>query len=105
MSERFFNLRERPFDLTPNPKFLVLTDSHREVLSNLEYAIASRKGVTLVVGDAGSGKTTLIRTVLQRQPERVHSVHLHNPTLSRQEFVEILVRKFGLSAAAQRSKA
>ncbi len=105
MYEQFFGFRERPFDLTPDPRFLVLTESHREVLSNLEYAVVSRKGVTLVIGEAGSGKTTLIRTVLGRQPEQVHGVHLHNPTLSRDEFIEILAEKFELSAAASRSKA
>ncbi len=104
MYEQFFGFRERPFDLSPDPRFLVLTDSHREVLSNLEYAVVSRKGMTLVVGEAGSGKTTLIRTVLGRQPEQVHGVHLHNPTLTRDEFVEILSEKFELSEAAARSK-
>jgi type II secretory pathway predicted ATPase ExeA len=63
------------------------------VLSNLEYGIASRKGVTVVVGEAGSGKTTLIRTVIARQPQRVLSVHINNPTLSRQEFVETIGRE------------
>ena len=58
MYERFFSLRERPFDLTPNPRFLVMTDGHREALSNLEYAIAARKGITLLLGEAGCGKTT-----------------------------------------------
>jgi general secretion pathway protein A len=105
MYERFYGFRERPFDLTPNPRFLVLTESHREVLSNLEYAIKSYKGLTVVIGEAGSGKTTLIRSVLHRQPEKVHYVHLHNPTLSRAEFVEILATKFELSDAATRSKA
>src|SRR6187397_2552169 len=105
MYEQFFGFRERPFDLTPNPRFLVLTDSHREVLSNLEYGIASRKGVTLVVGEAGSGKTTLIRTVLEKQPHRVHTVHINNPTLSREEFTETLAAKFGLSDRATVSKA
>jgi general secretion pathway protein A len=55
MYETFFGLSERPFDLTPNPRYLVLTDAHREVLSNLEYGIGSRKGITLLVGEAGSG--------------------------------------------------
>jgi general secretion pathway protein A len=105
MYESFFGFRERPFDLTPNPRFLVLTDSHREVLSNLEYGIASRKGVTVVIGEAGSGKTTLIRTVLERQPRQVHAAFVTNPTLSREEFVETLAEKFGLSQAARRSKA
>ena len=105
MYETFFNLRERPFDLTPNPRFLVLTASHREVLLNLEYGIASRKGITLLIGEAGSGKTTVIRAAMERQPVKVHCVHLNNPTLSRTEFNEMLADRFGLSSDAARSKA
>jgi len=105
MYERFFGFRERPFDLTPNPRYLVLTDSHREALSNLEYGIASRKGITLLLGEAGSGKTTVIRTAVERQPARVHCVHLHNPALTRPEFVEMLAARFGLSNEARSSKA
>jgi general secretion pathway protein A len=101
----FFGLRERPFDLTPNPKFLVLTESHREVLLNLEYGIASRKGITLIIGEAGSGKTTVIRAAMERQPVKVHCVHLHNPTLTRGEFNEMLAAQFGLSELAAQSKA
>jgi type II secretory pathway predicted ATPase ExeA len=105
MYESFFGLAERPFDLTPNPKYLVLTEGHREVLSNLEYAISSRKGITLLLGEAGSGKTTLIRAAMEKQPVRVHCVHLQNPTLTRQEFVETLAVRFRLSDRASRSKA
>lgn len=104
MYETFYGLRERPFDLTPNPRFLVMTDIHREALSNLEYGIASRTGITLLVGDAGTGKTTLIRTALERQPSRVHCVHLQNPALTREEFVEMLAHRFQLSDRARASK-
>jgi general secretion pathway protein A len=105
MYEQFYGLRERPFDLTPNPRFLVLTESHREALANLEYGIGSRKGITLLVGEAGSGKTTMIRAAVDKLPARVHCVHLHNPTLSRTEFVEMLASRFGLSDEASQSKA
>jgi len=105
MYEKFFGFVERPFDLTPNPRFLVLTDCHREALANLEYAIASRKGITLLVGEAGSGKTTLIRTAIAKQPARIHCVHLQNPALTRDEFVEMLATRFVLSAKARDSKA
>ena len=104
MYESFFGLDERPFDLTPNPRYLVLTDGHREALSNLEYGIASRKGVTLLLGEAGTGKTTIIRTAIERQPDRVHCVHLQNPALDRTEFVEMLATRFALSARAAESK-
>lgn len=105
MYKQFFGFRELPFELTPNPRFLVLTDAHREALSNLEYGIASRKGITLLVGDAGLGKTTLIRAAIAQQPERVHCVHLNNPALTRDEFVQMLAERFGLTAAAGGSKA
>jgi general secretion pathway protein A len=105
MYRHFFGLRERPFDLTPNPRFLVLTDAHREALSNLEYAIASRCGIAALIGDAGTGKTTIIRAALERQPQQVHSVYLHNPALTRAEFVETLATRFVLSEAARTSKA
>ena len=104
MYESFYGLRERPFDLTPNPRFLVMTDVHREALSNLEYGITSRTGITLLVGEAGTGKTTLIRTALERQPERVHCVHVQNPALTREEFVEMLGLRFKLSTQASASK-
>jgi len=66
MYESFFGLRERAFELTPNPRFLLLTPGHREALANLEYGIAARKGLTVVVGEAGTGKTTLLRAALAR---------------------------------------
>jgi general secretion pathway protein A len=75
------------------------------VLLNLEYGIASRKGITLLIGEAGSGKTTVIRAAMERQPVKVHCVHLHNPTLSKNEFNEMLASHFGLSVQAARSKA
>lgn len=105
MYEAFFGLRDRPFDLTPDPRYLVLTPAHREALSSIEYGIASRKGITLLVGDAGLGKTTVIRAALAQARSRVHCVHLHNPALTRDEFVEMLATMFALSEAARRSKA
>ena len=104
MYESFYGFRERPFDLSPNPRYLVLTDGHREALSNLEYGIASRKGITLLIGEAGTGKTTVIRTALERQPDRVHCIQLQNPALTREEFVEMLATRFDLSDRARTSK-
>jgi len=105
MYERFFGFRERPFDLTPSPRFLVMTEGHREALSNLEYAISSRKGITVLLGDAGCGKTTIIRTAIDKLPSQVRCVHVTNPALTREEFVETLATEFGLTGDAARSKA
>lgn len=104
MYRSFFGLQERPFELTPNPRFLVLTDAHREALNTLEYGIATRKGITLLIGDAGTGKSTLIRAAASRCSGQVHRVYLSNPALTRSEFVEMLADHFALSAEARVSK-
>ena len=83
MYERFYGFRERPFTLTPDPRFIVLTEAHREAITNIEYGIAGRHGITLLIGAAGSGKTTVIRYAIERQPGTVHCVHLSNPALTR----------------------
>ena len=61
MYEAFFGLRERPFDLVPNPRFLFLTARQREALSNLRYGLTTPRGLTLLLGEAGTGKTTRAR--------------------------------------------
>ena len=106
MYEAFFGLRERPFDLNPNPRFLLMTPSHREALANLQYGLTARKGLTVLVGEAGSGKTTLIHKVMSDWREAGHRVaHLSNPTLTRAEFFEYLAGAFDMSPEARGSKA
>ncbi len=103
---RFYGLREAPFELTPNPKYMYLTPGHREALANLQYGLSSAKAVTVLTGEAGTGKTTLIRTALESEAcRRVRCVHLTNPGLMRNEFVETLARGFGLGPGAGLSKA
>lgn len=105
MYESFFGLKERPFDLAPNPRFLLMTETHREALANLHYGLTGRKGLTLLVGEAGSGKTTVIRAALQKWEADGHVVaHLNNPTLTRDEFFEFLTASFGLPPEAAASK-
>src|SRR5688572_2179341 len=106
MYRDFFGLRERPFELTPDPRYLFFTGRHREALSNLEYGLASRKPITVLIGEAGTGKTTLVRAALASdQCRRIRCVYLNNPALTRAEFVETLASRFNLGADAARSKA
>jgi general secretion pathway protein A len=106
MYQQYYGLREPPFELTPNPKFLFLTRQHREALSTLVYGLSSGKGVTALIGEAGTGKTTLLHAALQSEHCRhVTCVYLMNPALTREEFIELLSIQFGLSAHASRSKA
>jgi type II secretory pathway predicted ATPase ExeA len=101
----FFGLHEPPFDLTPNPRFLFLTPRQREALSNLRYGLSTHKGFTLLTGEAGTGKTTLVRTALADLGDTLSRyVLVSNPALFRGEFYEYLAREFGLSEEARVSK-
>jgi general secretion pathway protein A len=105
MYEAFFGLRERPFDLTPNPRFLLMTARHREALTTLEYGLTARTGIALLTGEAGTGKTTIVHAALQSQNVlQSRTVYLNNPALTREEFIEFLALGFGLSDAAATSK-
>jgi general secretion pathway protein A len=106
MYEKFYGLQERPFDLTTNPRFLFLTPRHREALSTLRYGLLAARGLTVLLGDAGTGKTTVLRAALneERRPEN-RNVLLTNPTLTRQEFYEFIARGFGLDESCVQSKA
>jgi general secretion pathway protein A len=105
MYEQYYGVRERPFDLSPNPRFLFLSKGHREALTHLRYGLTGRPGVTVLVGEAGTGKTTLVRAaVLAAAGQNATIVHLSNPTLTRSEFYEYLASGFGFGVAAAGSK-
>lgn len=109
MYERFFGLDERPFELTPDPRYLMLTPTHQEALATVEYGVSARKGITLLVGEVGTGKTTVVRNalrlrLLRRGESGDRLVYLKNPILTRTEFYQHLTTSFGLSDAAATSK-
>ena len=97
----YFGLDALPFELSPDPKYLMMTPRHREALANLQYGISARKSLTLMTGEAGTGKTTLVNAALASPPcKDARIVQLSNSTLTRDEFVEFLARSFRLSAEA-----
>src|SRR5688572_15798081 len=105
MYEQYFGLGERPFDLSPNPRFLFLWRGHKEALTHLRYGLSGRPGLTVLVGEAGTGKTTLVRAALQSVGNGDSKiVHLSNPTLTRSEFYEYLASGYGFSSEAATSK-
>jgi general secretion pathway protein A len=105
MYQDFFGLCERPFELAPDPRYIYLSDHHLEALSVMHYGIVGRKGITLIVGEAGTGKTTVVRAALQAVERRsAQCVYLSNPTLTRAEFYEFLAASFGLPPEVAGSK-
>jgi general secretion pathway protein A len=106
MYESFYGFREPAFSLTANPRFLFLTAQHREALCHLEYGLASAKPITVLIGEAGTGKSTLLHAALESEMCRdVNCVLINNPTLTRAEFIETLAARFDLGASAVSSKA
>ncbi len=92
-----FGLKKKPFSLTSDPSMLYFTDSHREVLAALCYGLLERKGLMLLLGHAGTGKTTLVaRAVLGLPPSRVQFASIVNPTFTTAEFMETVLLGFGL---------
>ncbi len=106
MYESFYDLSARPFDLTPDPRFVFLTPGHSEALAHLEYGLSGRKGITVLIGEVGTGKTTILRAALGRvREEAVAIAHISNPTLTREEFYHLLAAAWKLSEGAALSKA
>lgn len=105
MYTEYYGLNELPFELSPDPKYLLMTSRHREALANLQYGITARKSLTLLTGESGTGKTTIVNAALSSPACRdARIVHLSNSMLSREEFIEFLARAFQLSPEAARSK-
>ena len=93
----FFGFRESPFTITPNPRFLYLSDPHREAFAHLVYAVESRAGFVELTGEVGTGKTTLLRTFLNRLDSEGHRTALiFNPCLSSLELLHSINREFGV---------
>jgi general secretion pathway protein A len=84
----FYELKELPFALTPDPRFIYFTPSHTEVIANLHYGIESGKGLIVVTGEVGTGKTTILRWMMQRLDKTVLVAYIFNPRLSVPEFYQ-----------------
>jgi putative secretion ATPase (PEP-CTERM system associated) len=101
MYERFYNLRERPFALSPDPEYLFLSRAHSEALDSIRYGIESRAGFIVVTGEIGAGKTTLLQTVLQRLDDRTVIARVVNTMLEARELLDAIALDFGLTDVAK----
>ena len=96
MYSEFYGLKELPFALTPDPRYIYFTPSHTEVMANLHYGIESGKGLIVVTGEVGTGKTTMLRWVMQRLDRTVLVAYIFNPRLSVPEFYQHLAKLFDI---------
>jgi len=104
MYRDFYGLKEIPFGLTPNPKYIFKTESYLEVIANLKYCISHYKGLVVVTGEVGTGKTTTLRSMMQQLGHEVLAVYILNPFLTVQEFYEQLTTSLRLGLSAKASK-
>ena len=102
MYKSFFGLRVAPFNVNPDPRFLYMTQGVREALASLSYGIYNRKGIVLLTGEVGTGKTTVINKLL----EWLHRVHfstafVFNPRLSITDFFDVMMSDFGIACESR----
>ncbi len=97
MYKSFFGFTEKPFSLTPDPRYLFLSSSHQEALDHLLYGINERKGFILISGGIGTGKTTLCRVLLDHLDEKTKSALILNSFISDMELLRSINQEFGVN--------
>ena len=96
----FFGLAEKPFSITPDPRYLYLSARHADALAHLVYGINEAGGFVQLTGEVGTGKTTIIRSLLARTPQNAEIALILNPRLSPTEFLLSLCEELGHQLAA-----
>src|SRR5881397_3355804 len=92
----FYGLKEPPFNITPNPRYLFYSAKHREALNYLLYGIRERKGFVQITGEVGAGKTTLCRALLGELGKNYSTALILNPILDADQLVKAIAMEFGL---------
>ncbi len=103
MYERYFGLNEKPFSITPDPRYLYLTKRHAEALAHLLYGVTESGGFVQLTGEVGTGKTTLVRSLLEKVPGHVEVALILNPRLSPNEFLHAICDELGAEIPKQAS--
>jgi len=96
MYEEFYGLVRSPFEMTPDPAFLYLGEAHREGLATLVYGVRARKGFVLLTGEVGTGKTTLLHSLLSQLDRDTLSGFIFNPRLEPLDFFRVLFDEYGI---------
>jgi general secretion pathway protein A len=92
----YYGLKEAPFDITPNPRFLFFSPKHREAFNHLLYGIRERKGFVQLTGEVGAGKTTICRAMMEQLGDRYATALILNPLLDAGQLVKAIAMEFGL---------
>ena len=92
----FYGIKEKPFSATPDPKFLFLTEAHREALAQLVYGVQENTGFVALSGEVGTGKTTLLHALLQRLDQSVAVAYIFNTTLPFEGILEYMLEDLGV---------
>lgn len=103
MYRQFYGFQQRPFEITPDPRFVYLSEVHQEALAHLQYAVREGKGFSVITGEAGTGKTTLVHVLLS-QLEGVRTSYIFNPILDRADFLNYICDDLGIVSAGVRSR-
>jgi general secretion pathway protein A len=101
MYEQYFGLLEKPFSLTPDPKYLYRSQSHASAFELLQYAIRRREGFIAITGDIGTGKTTLCRALLETIDRNTFTALVLNPFLSEEDLLKLVLQDFGVVSREQ----
>ena len=96
MHEEYYGFAEKPFSLTPDPKYLYKSESHANAFDLLQYAIRRREGFMVVTGDIGTGKTTLCRAILEQLDRKTFTALVLNPFLSEDDLLRLILQDFGV---------
>lgn len=97
MYESFYGFREKPFDLTPDPNYFYMSQSHEDAYAHLEYAIMENKGFVVITGEIGSGKTTLLNLFLRKLKPDIEIAFISHTIIQPTQFLKMVCREFDLA--------
>ena len=99
MYTHYFQLKQSPFSIAPDPRYLYMSERHREALAHLLYGVGSGGGFVLLTGEIGAGKTTVCRCFMEQIPENCQLAYIFNPKLSVEELLHSICEEFGIALA------
>ena len=103
MYTQFFGLTEKPFSITPDPRYLYMSQRHADALAHLLYGISESGGFIQLTGEVGTGKTTLVRSLFEQLPDEADVALILNPELTTGEFLTAIIAELGIDAPGDHS--